>query len=192
MNINLEQIDEMRKRTNCSYSEAKELLEKNNGDLISAIIEFEKKHGSKSNSSSNQKKAEKDSTSFGKRVRELIRKGFATRVIIEKAGNTFLNVSLNILIIAVLITLPVIFIDFAAFIVLYVMGYRIRVRKEKGQDVNVNEFVDALGSKVKDAADKMREKPEKPVSYETPNAGNQAEASNEEKKEDGYNEITIG
>jgi len=42
MNISLELIDEMRKRTNCSYQEAKELLEKHNGDIIEAIIEFEK------------------------------------------------------------------------------------------------------------------------------------------------------
>lgn len=188
MNINLEQIDEMRKRTNCSYSEAKELLEKNNGDLISAIIEFEKKHGSKSNTS--QKKAEKDSFGFGKKVRELIRKGFATRIIVEKDGNTFINIPFIILIIAVLVTMPVILIDIAAFIVLYVMGYRIRVRKENGPDVNVNEYVDGLSSKVKEAADKMCEKP---MSNETSNADNQNGASsrNEEKSEDGYNEITI-
>ncbi|UWG97081.1 DUF4342 domain-containing protein [Dehalobacter sp. DCM] len=191
MTISLEQIDEMRKRTNCSYSEAKDLLEKNNGDLISAIVEFEKKHGFKSNA--HQKKAEKDTKSFGKKVRELIRKGFATRIIIEKAGSTFLNIPLNILIIAVLITLPIIWIDIAAFVVLYLMGYRIRVRKEQGEDVNVNEFVDEISSKVRDAADKMREKP---VTCETQHQEDQPESNQpntkEEKKEDGYNEITIG
>ncbi len=43
MTIDIKLIDEMRKRTNCSYQEAKELLEKHNGDLIEAIVEFERK-----------------------------------------------------------------------------------------------------------------------------------------------------
>ncbi|AHF10988.1 MAG: DUF4342 domain-containing protein [Dehalobacter sp.] len=188
MSISMEQIDEMRKRTNCSYQEAKELLEKYDGDLIDAIIAFEKMHGNKSNSSFNQKTCPKEQ-SFGKKVKALIQKGCVTRFIIEKDQNIILNIPIIILIVAVLITMPIIGLYVAAFILLYVMGYRIRIRKEKGQDVNINEFVDGIGSKVRTAADKMREKP----AAEQENSP-QAEAGpkNEDKKEDGYNEITIG
>jgi translation elongation factor EF-Ts len=55
----MEQIDEMRKRTNCSYQEAKELLEKNNGDLLEAIVEFEKKYGYKEKNKHQERKERK-------------------------------------------------------------------------------------------------------------------------------------
>ncbi|WP_243140731.1 DUF4342 domain-containing protein [Dehalobacter restrictus] len=186
MSISMEQIDEMRKRTNCSYQEAKELLEKYNGDLIDAIIAFEKMHGN--NSNSNQKTCQKEQ-SFGKRVKALIQKSCVTRFIIEKDQNIILNIPIIILIVAVLITMPIIGLYVAAFILLYVMGYRIRIRKEKGQDVNINEFVDGIGSKVRTAADKMREKP---AAEQESSPQDEAGPKNEDKKEDGYNEITIG
>jgi translation elongation factor EF-Ts len=47
MMVTLEQIDELRKRVNVSYEEAKKTLEKNDGDLIKSIIELEKKKGRK-------------------------------------------------------------------------------------------------------------------------------------------------
>lgn len=46
--ITLEQVDQLRKRTNCSYEEAKVLLEKHNGNVLDAIVEFEKSKGKRS------------------------------------------------------------------------------------------------------------------------------------------------
>ncbi len=43
MNITLETINDLRERTNASYSEAKDALEQTGGDLIDAIIYLEKK-----------------------------------------------------------------------------------------------------------------------------------------------------
>lgn len=40
--ITMEQIDEFRKRTNSSYEDAKYYLERNNGDVLDAIIDFER------------------------------------------------------------------------------------------------------------------------------------------------------
>lgn len=170
MNIAMEQIDEMRKRTNCSYQEAKELLEKHNGDLIEAIIDFENKHGSQARNTTCDKK-----TKCGKKFKELVHKGFLTRIIIEKEENVIINIPVNILILAVLITMPVFWIYPIAFIVIYLLGFKIRIRKEKGQEVDINEFVDGLGSKVKTATERMYEK--------------DAEKSSD--KKDDYNEITI-
>lgn len=47
MKVTLEQIDELRSRVNVSYEEAKDTLEKNDGDLIKSIIELENKKGKK-------------------------------------------------------------------------------------------------------------------------------------------------
>ncbi len=42
MNVSLEQIDLLRKRANVSYEEAKEVLEKFDGDIIEALVYLEK------------------------------------------------------------------------------------------------------------------------------------------------------
>jgi len=186
MNISIEQIDEMRKRTNCSYQEARELLEKHDGDLINAIIEFERKNGHdfKANPSSNS--SEKKSR-VGKTFKELLHKGIITRFIIEKEGTTILNIPVLLLLFVILITMPAFAIYIIAFIVIYLLGYKIRIRKEEGKEVDINEIVDGIGSKVRTAADKMRENP----AAKDQNT-KQGEAVNINKqKEDDYNEITV-
>lgn len=188
MNISIEQIDEMRKRTNCSYQEAKELLEKHDGDLIDAIVEFEKNHGGKQKNTSSEKNG-----SFVKKVKELIQKGFITRFVIEKEENTILNIPVNVLILALIITMPLIWIYPIIFIVIYFMGYKIRLRKEEGPEVDINEIFDGIGSKVRTATDKMREKPADNNSQNNQSSAKAEQAVNNasEQKEDGYNEITI-
>ncbi len=190
MNIGIEQIDEMRKRTNCSYQEAKELLEKHDGDLIDAIVEFEKKHGSKQKKTTSEK-----NSSFGKKVKELVQKGFVNRFVIEKEENTILNIPVNVLILAVIITMPLIWIYPIIFIAIYLMGYKIRLRKEEGEEVDINEFVDGIGNKVRTATDKMREKPASNGQENSHNEGMNEEKEiqndSEKKNDDDYNEITI-
>lgn len=40
--MNFELIDEFRRRTNASYDEAKHYLERTNGDLLEAVIAYER------------------------------------------------------------------------------------------------------------------------------------------------------
>ena len=101
MNITIELIDEMRKRTNCSYQEAKELLEKHNGDLIEAIIEFESSQPARSPHCHHHSKG-----SFGATIKKLFHKGSVSRFIIEKNNETYLNVPVIILALIVVITIP--------------------------------------------------------------------------------------
>ena len=56
MNITLELIDELKERTNTTYSEAKEALEQCNGELLEAVIYLEGKGVSSSKSPSSKKK----------------------------------------------------------------------------------------------------------------------------------------
>ena len=53
--ITIEQIDEFRKRTHSSYEDAKFFLEKNNGDILDAIIDFERTKTGKGTSRQSQK-----------------------------------------------------------------------------------------------------------------------------------------
>ncbi|NLM21181.1 MAG: DUF4342 domain-containing protein [Peptococcaceae bacterium] len=190
MKISMELIDEMRKRTNCSYQEAKELLEKNNGDLVEAIIEFETRHGSKNHEHCKHKHRYKAYTegNHKQKAKTLLHKGFVTRVVIEKDENIILNLSVIILILAVLITMPVIWIWPVAFIVLYFTGYKIRIKKETGDEVNINNIVDDLGNKVKNATEA---KDPQPVNSNQNDRPQEASSSEEVKEKDGYNEITV-
>lgn len=179
MGINLELIDEMRRRTNCSYQEAKELLEKNNGDLLEAIVEFEKKYGSKFIGTQNKTSQGVNEPGLGEKVSSLIKKGFKTRFIIEKGKETMLNISVNVLILLMLIAIPVFWLIPVALIVVYLLGYRIRIRKEQGEDIDISKEMDKVRNKVKTAAEKETEKAE-------------AKCNCEQKSDDnGCNEITI-
>lgn len=175
MNISIEQIDEIRKRTNCSYQEARELLQKHDGDIIEAVIEFEQKQGHRF-----KQKTGKNEEGYGGKFKRLIHKGFVTRFVIEKDENTILNISLNILLLAVLFTMPIFWLYPLMLILLYLLGYKIRIRKGKGQEVDINQIVDGISSRVKTATEKISE-----VGKE------EDELKKEEKKDDGYNEIIV-
>lgn len=183
MNLSLEQIDEMRKRTNCSYEEAKELLEKHNGDILEAIVEFEKKHRDGFRNKHHHHSHHHDHAhSFGEKVRELIRKGFKTRFIIEKENNTIINIPVNLLVIIAIVAFPVFWVLLIALIAAYLMGYKIKIRKEKGEDIDVNKMVDDVGSKVKTSAENSTKEASKEKAYEE---------KEKDKDDDDINEITV-
>ena len=177
MAVSMELIDEMRKRTNCSYAEAKELLEKHNGDLLEAIVEFEKRNrpgpGSRNGNGH---------ISLGTRISHLIAKGFKTRFIIERSGETIINVSINLMILAAIILNWFLLVALA---VSFVLGCRFRIRKEKGETIDLNKMVGNFGSKVRETVAGMEDK-DKASSGENPSGKN---GSNN--NDDGYSEVTI-
>ena len=93
MNISLELIDQMRKRTNCSYEEAKTLLEKYNGNIVEAIVDFERSHNVNIPHGGYYHQYQKQhGRSFGDMLTSLYKKGCNTRVIVEsKAKGTIIN-----------------------------------------------------------------------------------------------------
>lgn len=115
MKISIEQIDELRNRVNVSYEEAKNALEKNEGDLIKAIIELEKKKS---------KKIERKEHISGSADRFL-----QIRLSVKsKTGETLLNVSLAL-------ALAVFALAFWVVILLFVFAVltscKIKIYKEK-------------------------------------------------------------
>ncbi|AGI39453.1 DUF4342 domain-containing protein [Thermoclostridium stercorarium] len=134
--ITLEQVDQMRKRTNCSYEEAKFFLEKHNGDLLEAIVDFEKnKNGTKTQSFISGKNA----GDFWQSVSKLIKQGFVTRVIIEdNERNVIINVPVNIMLL---------FVIFASYIVipilliLLLLGYKLSIRNTGREETGVSSAV---------------------------------------------------
>jgi hypothetical protein len=178
MSIPLEKIDELRKRTNCSYEEAKILLEKHNGDIVEAIVEFERQNRSKSGSRYNN-----GNSSFGAKLKHLIKKGFKTKFIVEKAGETIINIPVNLLIIGLLIFHWFLV---ALLVIAFALGYRFRFRKETGENVDVNKIINGFASKVREATGSTEQ--QSGQNY-TNNPDTKKDNDNDSNK--GYNEITI-
>jgi len=178
--VTLEQVDQLRKRTNCSYEEAKYLLEKHNGDVLEAIVEFEKsRHGRNytyNNGCCDNSEWKKQSGQFWKKFKELIQKGFENRVVIEDKNNVLLQVSINILLLFIIIvpyiTIPII-------LLLMILGYKVSVKKAKGDEVNISSIVQDMAGKF--TGKHEPQPPQPPAKQENP----------PENQQDGYNEMTI-
>jgi len=171
--ITLEQVDQMRKRTNCSYEEAKFYLEKHNGNVLEAIVDFERTKNSTRNGSLNSPRHVSD---FWQSMAALIRKGFEVRVVIEdKNNNMFINIPVNIMLLFVIFAS---YIVIPALLILMLLGYKLTIRKSHGEVVNISSlFQDVTGNKAKETPNVPQKQDESPV--------------NAEESRNSYNEITI-
>ena len=88
MEITIEKVDLVKDRTGCTYSEAKEALEKAEGSVVDAIIAIE----DKSNKEHDKVTGEslKDSPIFAK-IKEIVDKGNVSRILISKDDKQIVN-----------------------------------------------------------------------------------------------------
>ena len=126
--ITMEMIDQFRKRTNCSYEEAKMYLERNNGNMVEAIVDFERNH-------SKVKNEEKSS-----KFKDFFSKAYRTRFVVENKGTTILNLSVLFLALFVLLTLRSFPIIVISLVVALLLGYRFTIQKYTGSNVDINKF----------------------------------------------------
>jgi hypothetical protein len=140
--VTIEQIDEFRKRTHSSYEDAKFFLERNNGDILDAIIDFER---TKSGRCAGGPRGRYYDNS-GRRFSDIIQKGFDTRIFIEDKN-------------APLFSIPVIFLFFfipfwvfaaLGFLFLALLGYKFSIRDVKSQSVNVDSVFNSIHEKMKE------------------------------------------
>ncbi|MDO6354464.1 DUF4342 domain-containing protein [Caloramator sp. CAR-1] len=84
--ITLEKIDILRQRTGIGYAEAKEILEKHNGNVIDSLIYIEQ----------NQKKLGAQISEFSndlvETIREIIRKGNVNRIKVKKDDRVLIDI----------------------------------------------------------------------------------------------------
>lgn len=147
MNFSLEQIDELKRRTNVSYGEAKEALEKSNGDLIEALVYLEK-HNKFNPVNAEQK------CCAGSKVKSLIEKGNNTRFIIQKDDRTVLNLSVTVSVVA---TALASYIVIPGLLLGLVTGHKMRFESKEGEGFKVNETLDKISNVVDSAKKKINE-----------------------------------
>ena len=146
MSISIEQIDLLRKRANVGYKEAKEALEKCNGDIVEALSYLEEQ---------NKIKPEKEplgSSNFMGKIKRLIIKANKIRLVISKDKKTLLNIPSTLAAIFVIFAMPA---AVVSIIIALVTGCKIRFRKEDGEDLNINSKIDKVSNVVIDVKDKI-------------------------------------
>lgn len=139
MNITLETIDDLRERTNASYSEAKEALEQTDGNLIDAIIYLEEKGISSSKRSSNKK------NDFNKKTKSFFNSMGSVNFDLIKKDKISLRLPLPIFILIALIGMPFVVVG---LIIAILMGYKIEFTKN-GEKINeINETLNKMSETV--------------------------------------------
>ncbi len=201
--ITIEQIDEFRKRTNSSYGDAKYFLEKNNGDVLEAIIDFERTKTGKFRNF-NKKQQPED---IAKRFVEIFQKGFDLRLIVKDGDSVLFTVPIVLLIILI----PLWPITVLFFIFLSAIGYKFSVQEIKGNSFDVNNFINNINAKMKQQynahknphhqpvqnnctsdSDKEQKTRGEDIANTVFDNGNNHDISNEDDDEDeDYNEFTV-
>ncbi|MPM42315.1 hypothetical protein SDC9_88980 [bioreactor metagenome] len=85
--ISLEKIDLLRERTGLSYREAKEALERSNGNIVDALIDLEGKKQTKWTEEFSVKSSE-----VIDKVKELLREGNINKIRVKNDGKTLVEI----------------------------------------------------------------------------------------------------
>jgi polyhydroxyalkanoate synthesis regulator phasin len=91
MEITLEKIELVKDRTGVSYKEAKEALEAADGSVVDAIIDIEESIGERTKG-----KVSENSYRIVERIKELVKKGNVSKIVIKKDDEIVLNLPINV------------------------------------------------------------------------------------------------
>lgn len=177
--ITMEQVDEFRRRTNSSYEDAKYYLERNNGNLLDAIIDFERTktgragyHNAYHGPGPHGRVYQQD---LGHGLSQLLQKGFDTRIYVEDDKSVLFSIP----VIFLLFLIPFWVIVVIAFVFFIMLGYRVTLRDSKNRMINAF-YNNASGGRMDDKGRQNNH-----------NAGTGECGKNDRDKKDGYKEYTI-
>ncbi|WP_432405348.1 DUF4342 domain-containing protein [Wukongibacter sp. M2B1] len=139
MKVTLEQIDSLRERANVSYEDAKEALEKFDGDMVEALVHLEKEKKIKA-----KNKAE-CRNQFLDKLKGIIKKGNDTKLVIKGTNGTVLNIPITLAIIATIFATPFVIIG---LLVALLTKHKISIKKTDGEDLEVNKVFDKMADAV--------------------------------------------
>ena len=156
MEITLEKIELIKDRTGVSYAEAKAALEKANGSVVDAIIMIKEEIdiGPKT-------KAGDQASQIVEKVKELVRKGNVSKILVKKNDETIVNLPVNVGL------LGIVFVPWVTLVsVIAALGTKcsIELVKDNGEIVNLSskaaETFDDVKSNYSVIADDLKEKGE--------------------------------
>lgn len=91
----LRKVDLIRERTRLGYDEARQLLSEAGGDVVTALILWERRRGVPAGERPPERPTD--------RVRELIRRGNRSRVRVQRGGETYLDIPVTAGVVAALL-----------------------------------------------------------------------------------------
>lgn len=151
--ITLEMIDQVVDRTGVSYADAKKALEESNEDVIQAIIFIEDGGKTKFKEDLKIKKDDLIDT-----LKAILKKGNATKIIVEKNGEEYLKIPFTIIVPAGLLSLTLGVLLAPVILALgagaYVSNVTVKVIKDDGTEINVNKETE---EKIKKAREKAKD-----------------------------------
>ncbi|NLX63785.1 MAG: hypothetical protein GX022_03260 [Clostridiaceae bacterium] len=137
-------IDEFRRRTNASYEEAKYYLEKCNGDLLEAIIAFEKERTGEGFHRNEHLRGGVNRLING--LLRVVQKLLDIKlIIIDRTGRDF-----QVPLLLLLVLGPIWHILILVAIVMLIMGFKFLFREIPDPNVNVFDFVEKIKEKVRE------------------------------------------
>ena len=142
MEITLEKIELVKDRTGVSYKEAKEALEAADGNVVDAIISIEE-----SINMGTRSKMGDQSAQIIDKLKELVRKGNVSKIVIKKDNEQILNLPVNVGIVGTVLA------PWAAIIgIIAAFGTKcvIEVVTDSGEVINVSERATDTFEDVKD------------------------------------------
>jgi hypothetical protein len=146
MEINLEQIDLLRKRANVGYKEAKEALEKCGGNIVEALAFLEEE---------NKLKPEIECcghSSFFQKTKRIVGKLNRISFTISHDEKTKLDIPLTIALILAIAAMPIFV---ATLIFALFMGCKIRFHKSSGEECGINKNIENISHTVSNFASKV-------------------------------------
>lgn len=145
MGITLEQIDILRKRANVNYKEAKEALEKFDGDMVEALAYLEEEEKIRPEKSISNSSFYKDTKSFFSKLNNI-------NFVVSKDGKTVLNISSLFALIIGVFTFPI---SLAIIVLLVITHHKIRLEKNNGEECAINNKIDKISKDFTSATDKI-------------------------------------
>lgn len=142
MEITLEKIELVKDRTGVSYKEAKEALEESNGSVVDAIIGIEETIDLKSRSKVGEQGALVIET-----IKEAVRKGNVSKIVIKKNNDVILNLPVNIGLIGTILA-P--WAAVAGVIAVFGTKCQIELIKDNGEVVDISEYANGKLETVKE------------------------------------------
>lgn len=146
--ITLDKIDQVRERTGLSYEQANKLLEENDCDVIKALIAAESINNS-------EEKMTTKGDELLKRLKDLVREGNVTKIVVKKNDEIIMNIPVNAGAIGIILSPYLGAIGLTAAII---SKCEIEVVKEDGEVVKLNDMTFKTINKVKDTTERTVDK----------------------------------
>jgi adenine/guanine phosphoribosyltransferase-like PRPP-binding protein len=150
MEVTLEKIELVKDRTGVTYKEAKEALEAADGNVVDAIVSIEDKTDGETSS---QKISQKGNEIIDK-IKDVVNRGNASRIIISRDGDKLLNLPLNAGVIGAIVAPWGIILGVAAS---FGFNCKIEVVKDDGTVVDITDKAGNLYEQAKEKGTEVYE-----------------------------------